>query len=271
MSLNDLVIEKLEKQLKAPRENDQEFLNNALRLLAKWRHHLIQNTFVQHHGTEIINGPFKGLKFLSGSIEGCYVPKLLGCYEQPLHPVIKELRKKKYEFVINIGSAEGYYAAGLGRLLPDSRILAYDLDEKVRDPIKKLLKENNITNCTYSDNLFSTKDFKKYSNKKTLIICDIEGAEKELLDQEKAPELALMDIIVEVHDCFIPNLSRILSERFSSTHEISLITDKGDRNIQFVPKWFENLAHLDQLISFWEWRSGPTPWLIMNSLASKKN
>jgi len=26
-----------------------------------------------------------------------------------------------------------------------------------------------------------------------------------------------------------------------------------------------NLAHLDQLLAVWEWRSGPTPWLVMKA------
>lgn len=29
--------------------------------------------------------------------------------------------------------------------------------------------------------------------------------------------------------------------------------------------WFNNLAHLDQLLATWEWRSGPTPWLVMKT------
>ena len=32
-----------------------------------------------------------------------------------------------------------------------------------------------------------------------------------------------------------------------------------------MPAWFSNMAHLDQLLAFWEWRSGPTPWLVMKS------
>jgi hypothetical protein len=26
-----------------------------------------------------------------------------------------------------------------------------------------------------------------------------------------------------------------------------------------------SLAHLDQLLATWEWRSGPTPWLVMKA------
>jgi hypothetical protein len=29
-----------------------------------------------------------------------------------------------------------------------------------------------------------------------------------------------------------------------------------------------NLAHRGQLLATWEWRSGPTPWLVMRSRAA---
>lgn len=54
-------------------------LNNALRLLSKWRSVLIQNTLLQHQGTMVIQGPLAGMDFLPQSAEGCHIAKLLGC------------------------------------------------------------------------------------------------------------------------------------------------------------------------------------------------
>ena len=45
-------------------------LNNALRLLAKYRSTLIQNTLVQQCGVKVIDGPFAGMEFLAQSAEG---------------------------------------------------------------------------------------------------------------------------------------------------------------------------------------------------------
>jgi hypothetical protein len=42
-----------------------------------------------------------------------------------------------------------------------------------------------------------------------------------------------------------------------------VIEDNGQRQLPNAPTWFNNLAHLDQLLAVWEWRSGPTPWLVM--------
>jgi hypothetical protein len=260
-----VVLDRLYKTLELDYSSDDAKLNDGLRLLAKWRHLLVQNTFIKNHGTTILNGPFKGVNFLSGSLEGCYVPKLLGSYEQPLHNYIEEIILNKYEVILNIGSAEGYYATGFAKRMPATSVLAFDLNSKIKDTIFKLFQKNNVTNCEYSDSIFLPHHFESYSKNKTLVFCDIEGGEKNLLDLKTAPALKNMDIVVESHDCLFKGMTEILIERFSKTHHIDIIPDNGDRQIDVLPDWFSNLAHLDQLLALWEWRSGPTPWLILKA------
>ena len=97
------------------------------------------------------------------------------------------------------------------------------------------------------------------------MLCDIEGAEGELLNPALSPALKAMDIIMESHDCLIPSITQEMINRFKDSHTITLVEDNGQRQLQNAPKWFNNLAHLDQLLATWEWRSGPTPWLVMKA------
>ena len=60
-------------------------------------------------------------------------------------------------------------------------------------------------------------------------------------------------------------MTDIIIERFSKTHDIEVIRDNGSRQVCNMPKWFQDLAHLDQILSCWEWRSGSTPWLILKA------
>ena len=106
------------------------------------------------------------------------------------------------------------------------------------------------------------------SGGRVLVLCDIEGAQRELLDPQAAPALAGMDLIVESHECLQPGITQILVDRFAATHETTLVNDDGQRQLQGAPPWFCNLAHLDQLLATWEWRSGPTPWLVMRTHAA---
>lgn len=247
---------------------EQTQLNLALRLLSKWRSVLIQNTLLQQQGTIVMQGPLQGLDFLPQSAEGCHIAKLLGCYEQPLQPFIEAAIAEKYPTILNIGCAEGYYAVGMARRMPNTRVLAYDLNPKAQEVCAQLAHKNQVADRVAVGGLFSPEDFAPYANQRVLLMCDIEGAERELLDPALAPDLKGMDIIVESHECLIPGITQLLIDRFKATHEITLVQDDGQRQLIKPPNWFINLAHLDQLLATWEWRSGPTPWLVMKPKSS---
>jgi hypothetical protein len=246
--------------------DDQTCLNSTLRLLSKWRSALIQNTLLAQHGSVIMEGPFQGMRFLSQSAEGCHIAKLIGCYEQPLQPHIEEAIKTKYSRILNIGCAEGYYAVGMAMRMLTSKVLAFDLNPKAQEVCKALAVQNGVSERVSVGALFKAKDFEQYVDEKVLVLCDIEGAERELINPELSPELKSMDIIVESHECLSPGITQLLIDRFKETHLITLIQDDGQRRLENPHQWFLNLAHLDQLLATWEWRSGPTPWLVMKTI-----
>ena len=97
--------------------------------------------------------------------------------------------------------------------------------------------------------LFRPEDFAAYAGQKVLVLCDIEGAERELLDPAQAPALAGMDIIVESHECLIQGITQTLIDRFKPTHRITLVQDDGQRQLQNPRPWFLNLAYPDQLLA----------------------
>jgi hypothetical protein len=267
MSLHNRVRERLLEMLAAPEPREDQQLNAALRLLGQWRSRMIQDTLVARNGTVVLNGPFAGLDFLAESAEGCHVPKLLGTYEQPLHAAIETVIATAYPILLNIGCAEGYYAVGLARRMPATKVLAFDTDANARKVCADLAAKNGVTDRIEIGELFRIEDFARYAGQRALVFCDIEGAERELLDPDKAPALRTMDMIVEAHECFLPGLTQELVRRFSPSHEIELIVDDGQRRLGAMPDWFRHVTNLDQLLTVWEWRAGQTPWLAMRARA----
>jgi len=264
MSLEQTIQNQLLSQLQG-KQADQAQLNNALRLLSKWRSVLIQNTLLQQQGTVVMQGPLAGMDFLSQSAEGCHIAKLLGCYEQPLQPFIEQAIDLAYPTILNIGCAEGYYAVGMARRMPSTQVLAFDLNPKAQEVCTALAIKNGVLDRIKVGALFKPEDFESYANQKVLVLCDIEGAEKDLLNPEAAPALKGMDLIVESHECLIPGITQALIDRFKDTHNLTLVQDNGQRQLKDAPQWFNNLAHLDQLLATWEWRSGATPWLAIRA------
>ena len=233
-------------------------LNGALRLLAKHRSTLLQQEYIRRHGADVLGGPFKGMRFVERSAEGCHLPKLLGCYEQELHSFIARIGQSNYATIVNIGCAEGYYAVGFKRLFPGVRVIARDTNENAQRACRELAARNGVEVETGGP--FGVADFATLSGR-TLIWCDIEGGERDLLDPDKAPALARMDIVVELHPGpAMPDVAEV-PKRFAETHQLQLIGQRMAR--PDLPPLFRGLGHLDQLLAIWEWRTTPTPWAIM--------
>ena len=240
-----------------------EKLRRVLRLTASHRAQLVGNTLVHHGGLGVRSGPFAGMLIPNRVAEGCFVPKLLGCYEAELHPVIDFIRERGHGNVVNVGCAEGYYAVGLARLLPRSRIWAYDTDENARAVCARVAAENGVRDRVTISGTFSPEDFAAFPAGDTVVICDIEGAEHGLLDPVKAPALGGFDIQVELHNKFEIPLNQTFIQRFSGSHDIQRILPSV-RDIEVYPE-LRDLEHLDQLLAFWEFRRGPNPWLFMTA------
>lgn len=262
MSLHQRIRDQLRQMLAHPKCNEV-VLNNALRLLAKYRSALIQGTLLQAHGSVVLSGPFAGMEFVEQSTEGCHIPKLLGCYEQQLHPVLMNATQRGYEAILNIGCAEGYYAVGLARLMKDARVVARDTDATALAAVAELARRNKVADRIETGGLFRPEDFAVWDGQKVLVVCDVEGAELDLLQPDIAPVLAGMDLIVECHESPKRPVLEELARRFAATHQMWRI--RQHPQAVALPEIFASLGHLDQLLAVWEWRSEPTPWLIAQS------
>ena len=184
---------------------------------------IIKDVFAEKYVVQ--NGPFKGLKYIKTSSGSALLPKILGSYEEPIQDWIKEvIAIKNYSNILDIGCAEGYYACGFAMNMPNTQITAYDIDLEARNNSAELKLLNSLQNieikaeCTHNE-------LNNKSKAGTLVFCDIEGYEEELLDPKKVPNLQLVDLLIEAHDCFVPNITETLIARFYNTHTIRIIVD----------------------------------------------
>lgn len=236
-------------------------LAKALRYLAKWRSELIGNTIAARSGSVVLSGPFAGMNYPVRAAEGARAARLLGAYEASLAPVIETIVARGYDLVIDVGSAEGYYAVGLARRMPGARVLACDENPKAQDLCRTLAAANGVADRVILQGRLDHAGFDQCRGHRSLVICDIEGAEEALLDPGEAPGLLEADILVEAHDCLKPGLSAVLAARFAASHRVRRIDRRIDAS--GLPAWMESLGDLDRLLALWEWRIGPTPWLWM--------
>lgn len=266
MSLNADVARYLKEMVGGwPAEPETHIVNAALRTLGRWRQHLLLQGYLRRHGTRIWSGPFEGMDYVGAATEGALLPRLLGSYEHELHPHLRAFAAEGLDCVIDVGCAEGYYAVGLARLMPDVTVHAHDIDAKALAACQALAAKNGVGDRVVVGGEFKPPDFQAFAGRKALVMLDAEGAELDVLRPDLAPALAGFSLIVETHDVYRPGALATIIERFEPTHDIVRV-DQGYAAPP-TPPGFETLAHLDLLLAMWEWRISPTPWLVMRPKA----
>lgn len=175
------------------------------------------------HGSAVLSGPFAGMRYVSGSVGSVLSPKLIGCYEAELAPILEGIRVRGYPVVIDVGCAEGYYAVGLAIGLPSARVFAFDLDERARLLCAEMAALNEVAERVVVEGACDVARLRRLPLAGALLICDCEGFEIELLQPDLAPGLKRCDLLVELHDGRDPRITPTLRERFAPTHDIALI------------------------------------------------
>ena len=180
-------------------------------------------------GNVVASGPFLGMKYVDSGIGSRLLPKILGTYELELRPVIEEVCKRSFDVIIDVGAAEGYYAVGMALRSPGAKVIAFETEINGQNLIKKLADINGVADRVFARGFCDSKSLSDSipDGKKCLIIMDIEGAESDLLDNAIIPKLNNCHILVEIHECVVPGVGEIISNRFKNTHKITEIKERA--------------------------------------------
>lgn len=179
-------------------------------------------TAISPTGT-VLAGIFEGLRLPVDASWAGMSAYLAGTYEEELVPSLRRLIAASPSLVIDVGCAEGYYAIGLARLLPETPIHAYDIDPYARRVCRRARDLNAADNVTIHGRI-KPSDLERRLCPGALVICDCEGYEVELLDLSAVPGLAAASLIVETHDFVDPTISATLGERFAATHHVETVS-----------------------------------------------
>jgi hypothetical protein len=188
---------------------------------------------------EVMRGPFKGMRFPDPE---CYIDsrfeKVFGAYEHELFPVIASLpdMPARIERVIVLGASDGFYAVGLGLLLPETSVIAFEMLEVRRRTLAAVAELNGVADRVIIHGMATSESLRlALTLGRSLVFCDVDGAERELLDPENTPELRGACILVETHDCFVKGVCDQLKSHFAPSHVIKEIFMNGP-DFGFLPE-----------------------------------
>jgi hypothetical protein len=189
--------------------------------------------YLAAYGLQVRHGPFTGMSYLPGmeTLSGDLVAKLLGAYEAELHPAIAAWVAAAPDRVIDVGSAEGYYAVGLAHAMPSTTVYAYDIDPVARSRCTDLAALNGVLDRVVIGEACTPETLAEHPETGVALLADCEGYERVLLDPEAAPRLRGWSILVELHEFLDPEITSLLAARFAPSHDIVVVdgvTRDGD-------------------------------------------
>jgi hypothetical protein len=250
---------------------ENTFPESCEALRERWYGHLshqMLKSISARHGLVIQNGPFQNMRYPAELlipekvIRYALLPKIVGCYEAELHGILTEMISRNYDRVVNIGCSEGYYAIGLSLRLPNACVFAFDIDPLARQLCDKIARLNEVSDRVTIQGECTMHRLQELVADRTLIICDCEGCELQLLRPDSVPCLRACDLIVELHDCFDPSTSEVVTGRFAQSHD-TVVLARATRDPAVYPSLL-SFTPYRQRLAVGEYRWGtPCKWAFM--------
>ena len=246
-------------------------MTDHARTIAEILHHTARARYrdiladaIGHLGAVVQDGLFAGMALPARASwgDGDMLAKLIGCYEQELNETIARAIGDDPVLVINIGAAEGYYAIGLARLLPNAAVYAFDTDEQAQDICREATRLNGVDRRVTVGGHCSPDHLQSLlaHSATALVVCDCEGGEIDLIDPVRVPGLKSAALIVECHDFIVQGCTQTLIDRLGATHDMYVVTE-GGRNPNALP-FLQRYSSLDRWIAVCEFRPNMMHWLI---------
>lgn len=155
--------------------------------------------YVERNGTIVRYGPFQGVIYpVEAALNRHSIPKLLGTYEIELSHIINLAIQRRYECIIDIGTAEGYYAVGMAvrTKLP---VYAYEPEPEEKRLCALMARINGVQDILHLNDCFTSADITAFADKRALVICDCEGFEAQLFNSDTVSLTSRWDLLIELH------------------------------------------------------------------------
>jgi hypothetical protein len=216
----------------------------------------------------VLLGPFAGMRYPFAFIpRNLFLgPFQVGSYEGELHPTVEAIVAAAPAVLVNVGAAEGYYAVGFARRLPGAQVIAFEADPAIRAAGERLARMNGVEDRVEARGECAPAELAALDERlaagPVCVVMDCEGCEAQLADPGLAPWLERASLLVELHTSVDAEIEPRLAERFSATHETSVVRARPP----WASQWDElarlrGLRQIDRELLVAEFRHGGQDWL----------
>ena len=215
------------------------------------------------------DGLFKGMKYPSfNALCSTILPKLSGTYENELNVFFEKLKANRYELIVDIGCAEGYYAVGMAMLFPDTPIYAFDTDITAQHLCHEMALLNQVQDQVIINGECTIEDLSTLVNgKRCLIISDCEGYEEELFTADSKHMFINCDLIIELHPFENKNIKKDIYEILSNGYQIQFVSSlDANRKAFELSEGYIHFSNEEKVQIVNETRPYTMDWLIAYSV-----
>ena len=225
-------------------------------------------------GRTVAKGPSRGLRYPLRAIPVArqLVPRLSGSYELEHYEWLERVLQSKPGTVVDIGSADGYFAVGCALRLPHSQVLAFETDSHLRRVCWLMAQRNgvNMGNFRVLGTCTPGSLAELHPQGPVVVICDVEGAELQLIDCESVPWLRDAHLLVEIHETLQPGVRAALVNRLAETHTITFqrTRPRTHGDLPEAARDLRGLPPASTLLS--EDRPWPMEWLLGDPKSTRR-
>ena len=247
-----------------------KILDAISKAIMKQRRKMLARSIFDRYDGVVQRGPYAGMKLgdRSNISQGPLGLKILGLYESLVVEKIQAV--KNFDDFINFGAADGYMALGPLFNASCKRAICFEMTEEGRDAVKRNAKINNILDALIikgkvDQNVISSLSELEINPSRSVVLCDIEGAEFEVLTKEVFTFLRGATLIVELHDKLIGNgygLREKLLKNIPSDAHTYIISQKRASSFEGISD-LEELNDSDRALVMSEGRKFFGEWLIV--------
>ena len=233
---------------------------------------LVAGYLRERYDDRVAHGPFKGMQLSRQAWWGTKdaSSKLLGVYERQVQEQLETFASQA-SVLIDIGAADGYMAIGAVRSGLYERAICFEISESGRRRLQENAETNGVSERIeiFGEASRETLCPLLADTANAVILCDIEGAEFELLSEDVLEAARDVRLIVELHDPFVANgteLRAALLDRASRGFDTAIL--KGaDIQLSRYPE-LDRFNDTQRLLAFSEGRGRAMEWLVLTPRAA---
>ena len=237
-------------------------------IIKRRRKMLSRGLFAKYHGT-VQNGIFKGMRFAGhpNVSKAAYGLKIFGLYEAEVTNQLSDWSPA--DTLVDLGAGDGYYAVGMLRSGMVKRAICFEMTSSGRKEIQSNADLNGvgdkITILGKADaGVVEQLGKLNLVASETLLLCDIEGAEFDIIKRPLIEQLRGARFIIELHDTLWQDddgaaRSKLLAE-FPQQYDLRIIRDAA-RNWNGINE-LEAMHDLDRALVTSEGRKILGEWLV---------